>query len=359
MIDGVPLHGGQLCQIAERFGIPVSQLIDFSANINPDGPPASALSSLRASLEDPRVLTDYPDLDEKELKRAIAGYVEAPTQSIVVANGFIPLLECALRTLRIRSCLVPVPAFVEYRRTLERADVAVIPHPVAAESNCRYEIDSMLASGHDAILLANPQNPSGVLTRGEVLRDLVRQAAERKITVLLDEAFIDYVPIESLKDDVAELPNLIVFRSVTKFHGIPGLRVAYAIANKLLAAALTDGLPPWSITTLAARGVAAALAEEGFGNRTRLLNESRKVQLRVGLEGMGISTYASAANFLLVRLPSHLDAASLWERLIVDHHVVLRNCANYEGLTAGHLRAAVRTQEQNRRLLAAVGSAIW
>ena len=59
----VPFHGGQLRQIAERFGIPVSELLDFSANINPDGPPAGVFSVLRHALREPSVLTEYPDLD--------------------------------------------------------------------------------------------------------------------------------------------------------------------------------------------------------------------------------------------------------------------------------------------------------
>lgn len=69
MIESPPVHGGQLRTLAERFGIPASQLIDFSANINPDGPPSKVLSALRASLDDLSVLTNYPDLHESELKQ--------------------------------------------------------------------------------------------------------------------------------------------------------------------------------------------------------------------------------------------------------------------------------------------------
>ena len=100
MIELVPLHGGQLRQISERFNIPSSQLIDFSANINPDGPPPAVLSTLRTSLEDISILTAYPDLEQAGLKRSIADYAGVHPKNIVVANGFIPLLESALRTLR-------------------------------------------------------------------------------------------------------------------------------------------------------------------------------------------------------------------------------------------------------------------
>src|ERR1700730_6708785 len=115
MIERVPLHGGQLRQISERFNIPTSQLIDFSANINPDRPPPAVLSTLRTSIEDISMLTAYPDLKQVELKQSIADYAGVHPENLVVANGFIPLLESALRMLRVKRCLLPVSAFVDYR----------------------------------------------------------------------------------------------------------------------------------------------------------------------------------------------------------------------------------------------------
>ena len=107
-----PLHGGQLRQIAERFGIARAQLLDFSANINPEGPPPAVIPTLHASLEDPASLICYPDLEQKELKQSLARYASVNPDNIVVANGFVPLLDAALRALKIRQCFLPVPAFV-------------------------------------------------------------------------------------------------------------------------------------------------------------------------------------------------------------------------------------------------------
>ena len=75
-IESYPLHGGQLRGIAERFGISASDLLDFSANINPDGPPPNALSAIREGLDDLSTLTQYPDLQETELRESIARYAE-------------------------------------------------------------------------------------------------------------------------------------------------------------------------------------------------------------------------------------------------------------------------------------------
>jgi threonine-phosphate decarboxylase len=353
MTERLPIHGGQLRQIAERFGIPVSQLLDFSANINPEGPPPAVIPALRASLEDPTTLGCYPDLEQTELRRSLARYADVAPDNIVVANGFIPLLDAALRALKIRHCLMPVPAFVEYRSALAHAQIKIAPHLLASDVNFAYDIETMLAGDHDAILLANPQNPSGISCNPQTLLELVATAAEQNIAVLLDEAFIDYVTSDSLSPYVERFPNLIVFRSVTKFYGIPGLRVAYAAAPAQLARLVTHELPPWPVTTLAAHAVIAALDDAAYAERSRLLNQERRDRMQSEFNRQGIHSYNSAANFLLLRLPGGINSDLFWQRMILDHHIVLRNCHNYEGLGDGYLRAAVRTELQNEALVSA------
>jgi threonine-phosphate decarboxylase len=356
MIDDLPIHGGQLRQIGERFGVPASELLDFSANINPDGPPPAVVAALRASLDDPGTLTRYPDLQQPELKQAIARLADVTPENVALANGFVPLLEAALGSLPIRNCVLPVPAFNEYRRTLERYRIAITPHVLTPESNFHYDIDAMLSGQPDAILLANPQNPSGVICERTHMMDLLARAAERNTYVLLDEAFIDYEPQQSLASEIDRFPNLIVFRSITKFYAIPGLRVAYAMACSSLIRRIDARLAPWTVTTLAARGALAASQDQAYALQTRERNYLRKAHLRKELEALGLHPYPSAANFLLFRLRSSRAPGILWQTLIVEHHILLRCCENYEGLPSFHFRAAVRDEESNGRLVRALAS---
>jgi threonine-phosphate decarboxylase len=349
-----PAHGGQLRRLSEHFGIPTAQLLDFSANINPEGPPPAVLAVLRSSLDDLSILTDYPDLEQTDLKRSIAHYACVTPDHLTVSNGFVPLLEGVLRTLPIRRCLLPGPAFNEYRKALTRAQVAIVPQALTPETSFAYDADALLTGNHDAILLANPQNPSGVLNSLDTILQLVARAAERKIYILLDEAFIDYLPEQSASTFTDRFPNLIVFRSVTKFHGIPGLRVAYMIAHPEMATRIAANQPPWPITTLAALAVSAALGDEDYAVQTRSLNLQRKTHLAADLAAAGIHTYESAANFLLMRLPETQNSSIFWQRLFAEHHIVLRSCHDYEALPSGHLRTAVRTAPQNLRLTQAI-----
>jgi len=340
--------------IADRFGIPASSLLDFSANINPDGPPAAVHSALRNSLNEPSVLTTYPELGETALRKSIAAYAVVEPENIAVANGFVPLLDAALRARSVRKCLVPVPAFIEYRRTLEHASVEVSTERLNPESGFRYQVDSLLNGSHDAILVANPQNPTGILHDRETLLDLSRRAAERNILILLDEAFVDYCAEASLAGNPERYRNLIVFRSVTKFFGMPGLRVAYAVSCGRTISQLQDQVAPWSITTLASPAAAAALEDRDYIGCTRALNERRKKELSRALNELSLETQPSAANFLLFRLPSGVDGTSFWKHMIEEHRIVLRLCSDYEGLPEGYLRAAVRSESENRDLIRAL-----
>jgi threonine-phosphate decarboxylase len=351
MSERVPLHGGQLNQIAERFGVSVLELLDFSANINPEGPPESVLLCLRASLDDLSKLTNYPDLQEIKLRQSLARYAGVQAENVIVANGFVPILDMALGVLPIRRCLLPVPAFVEYRRALERASVEVVPHPLERDSNFSYEALGLNAEPYDAVLLANPQNPSGVLADRKMLLEFVEKAASRNIYVLLDEAFVDYCPEASLTAEINRFPNLIVFRSVTKFFGMPGLRVAYAAANVNISRQVQGAIPPWSITTLASLAASVAVQDEAYKQRAIALNIDRRNRLQAAIEELGVRAYPSAANFLLLRIPDAINCEELWARLILDDRIVLRNCTNYEALSDRHLRVAVRTDAENERLV--------
>ena len=108
------------------------------------------------------------------------------------------------------------------------------------------------------------------------------------------------------------------------------------------------------MTTLAAHAVTAALDDAAYAERSRLLNQERRTLMRLELNRLGLHSYNSAANFLLLRLPRDIDGDRFWHCMILDNHVVLRNCHNYEGLGDGYLRAAVRTELQNEAFVRAI-----
>jgi threonine-phosphate decarboxylase len=144
-------------------------------------------------------MTAYPDLHYVALKEAIADYVQVDVPAIAIGSGVMPLLGAALSALRPHRCLVPVPAFTEYRKVLDTCGVECCAFTSTQDTG--FLLDGALlaarlkASGAQAVLLANPQSPSGRLMRAEELLRLHEAASALGATTIVDEAFIDYAPL--------------------------------------------------------------------------------------------------------------------------------------------------------------------
>lgn len=358
----IPAHGGDLRALADAVGIQPSELLDFSANLHPSGPPRSAVQAMHKALASSESYRNYPGADLRELRSALAGYSVADVSQLLIANGMAPLLDAALAALKPRRCLLPIPAFGEYRRILENRNVETFPLPLAPEMNFLIQPTEILEAidryNCDAVLLANPQNPSGALLALAEMRPLLDALNRRGTYILLDEAFIDFVPNESAVQYVDQTPNLIVFRSVTKFFALAGLRIAYACASSDLCKKTEHYIAPWPVSTLAAEAVTAAVKDEPYISRALSQTQRERVWLAQRITALGIHVFPAHANYLLFRVSDSIDATPLWSRLLTHHRIATRNCANFEGLDNSYLRVAVRSRRDNLRLVAAIADCL-
>jgi threonine-phosphate decarboxylase len=353
------VHGGDIATAVERYGGDAHRFLDFSANINPLGPPEAVLAFLREYASDTRMLTAYPDPAYRSLRGVISARENVPVESLVVANGAAALFDAIVRALRPRSCLVPSPSFSEYARALHAARVPVLPFALDREADFTLDPtrfrEALEQHRPDLCILTNPHNPSGSLVEARDLRAIVSQASALNVTVAVDEAFIDYTPDQTLARDALAAPNLIVIRSLTKFYGMPALRVGYAVSSPLISQAISAQLPSWPISTIAAEAAALALEDPVYPKRTRALNERRRATLSQALSALGFHCCPSHANFVLMRMSR--PSTPLAHRLASEHHILVRDCESYDSLAgAGYLRVAVRNEPDNEALLAALRS---
>lgn len=358
----IPPHGGQLRAIAMRFGVPEESLLDFSASINPVPPSDELIEALCTSIRKRRVITSYPDTHYTALKHAIAEYAGIDENSICVGNGGMSLLLAALRALGARRCLVLVPAFLEYQRVTASCRVEQISFALREEDQFATDSEQVLlqlkATGADALLLANPHSPSGQLLPYAELETLQQRAAALGVHTIVDEAFIDYVPEQSVSGRAADSAKLIVLRSLTKFFSMPGLRVGYAIAHPELRANLDAALPLWPVDSIAAEAASLALRDIFAIEAVRENNKRESVWLSEQLSRMGLMVFPAAANYLLFKIGDAVDGLELWRSLIVKHGIVIRPCANFEGLDTRYFRVAVRPRAENQRLIAALSDCL-
>jgi threonine-phosphate decarboxylase len=170
---------------------------------------------------------------------------------------------------------------------------------------------------------------------------------------LIDEAFMDFLPGESIINSLR--PNLIVVRSLTKFYGIPGVRMGFAAARAGVIKKLLRFKEPWTINYIAE--YFASMICKGS------LNEAKEIR-RVGREReylFGVlsaipclKVYPSVANFLLVRIVKRRLSSSRLQAMLLRKSILIRDCVNFEGLDPYYFRVAVKSRKENLILIKAL-----
>ncbi|WP_291316992.1 threonine-phosphate decarboxylase CobD [Desulfuromonas sp.] len=351
MTDGQ--HGGGVLRAARELGRPVAELFDFSASINPLGTPVGALQAAREALD---LAGHYPEIAAASLGAALAAHHRLPERCVLPGNGSTELLYLLPRVLRPRRALVVVPAFSEYGRSLHSAGTALDAFALRPEDDFRLDPEALLESLHpdtDLVLLANPANPTGVGIGPEVLEELARRLRGRAL-LAVDEAFVDFCPALSVIGRVPVLDNLWVFRSLTKFYALAGLRAGYLAGPAGGVARLAAAKEPWTLSTPALEAAKACLAENDFRRRTLEAIPPLRRALAEGLEELGMTVFAGQANYLLARLEERMPGAAEIAAALRPIGILIRDCANFPPLDGRYLRVAVRGERENLRLLEAL-----
>ena len=346
-------HGGRVYEAARRWGIDPGEVIDFSANINPLGPPQGVLSAIENALL-PVNLRVYPDAHA--FVSAIADKHRLMPDEIVVGSGAASLIFAVMRTISPKKALMLEPAFVEYSRASAAVKADVTTWLLTEENGFIPDFASLVRAvkerQFDLVILNSPHNPTGALYPKDALLSLIDAAEAHDIAVLLDEAFIDYAPQASLVSSAATKPHLVVLRSLTKFYAMPGLRVGYAVCCAKLAAKIREQIDPWSVSTVAMEAGRAALDEDEFGAESRRANVQTREEFANALRGVGLKVFPSAANFLLARLP-HGSGEDL-QRWLEAERILIRQCDSFRGLGDAYIRLAVRSCADNVRLVSLI-----
>ena len=351
-------HGGDVYAAARELVMPADSIIDFSASINPLGTPASVMSELRRHLKG---LRHYPDPSAAELVDEIARSTGLDPRMILCGNGSTELIYLVARALRPERVLIPAPAFAEYERACIAAShfngghsntEGIKYYQIEAKDKFRLNVDAFIDAikDRDMAFICNPNNPTGQLIRKSDIVLMADAARKSGCCLVVDEAFIDFIPGESIIKKVAENPSLIVIRSLTKFFALSGLRIGYAVINPDLLGEIARVKEPWTVNSLAQVAGITALKDTAYQSRTFNVLGREKAYLEKGLKHLGFDYYPSRVNFYLIR---HDNAYNIVLQLR-EQGILLRDCSNFNGLDRSYIRIAVRTRRENMRLLAAL-----
>lgn len=349
----LPGHGGEALRVAHELGVALDAILDFSASINPLGMPEGVRPAALAALDE---CIHYPEAHGASLIAALADFHAVAAERVMVGNGSTELIYLLPRVLRPRRAAIVTPAFSEYAKALAQSACPVNSIPLLADDDFRFDperIVAALADDVDLVWLANPGNPSGALIGVDAIRHLL-ELLPKGVRVVLDEAFIDFAPDTSFVAHAAEYPQLMMLRSMTKFYAIPGLRVGYLLAAPELVATLRETQPPWSLSTPALAAAKACLRDDDYRHRTLAMIPPWREALAKDLMALGATVFPAAANYLLLQLPSAAPAASIVAARLRDQGILIRNCGNFAPLNERMVRVAVKTPEDNGRLVKAL-----
>jgi L-threonine-O-3-phosphate decarboxylase len=336
-----PNHGGNLNWAATLAGCQPQDLLDFSASINPLGPPESAFNAISEGLT---TLTSYPDPNYRQLKSALAEFHNLNEEWILPGNGAAELLTWAAWDLaQCESVYLPTPAFGDYFRALKAFNAKI--KPISGDLNCLNEEDF----SQTGLLLNNPHNPTGKLF---LRSDLLPYLQQFKL-VVIDEAFMDFLPPEteqSLISECENYPNLVIVRSLTKFYSLPGLRLGYAIAHPDRLKQWQKLRDPWSVNSLAALVGEAVIKDQKFQQQTWQWLPPTRAKLWQDLGTIpNLKPLKSSANFLLVE--TRESSLKIQEKLLKNSQILIRDCLSFPELGDRYFRVAVRTLTENNRLI--------
>ena len=338
-------------EMAERVGSS-NEIIDFSASCNPLGPSVD----LKAVLEGLDI-SRYPDNEGIALKCAIAESLEISPDWLVLGNGSVELIWLLAMAFldQADKVLVVGPTFGEYARACQIAGAAVDEYRASEDSDFQvdtYMLGQLVSDMRPKLMfLCNPNNPTGRILTASQIERLLDYC--RDTLLIVDEA---YIPFSDEQPDLRSLlpgGKLLILRSMTKDHGLAGLRLGYAVAVPEIIGWLQRVRPPWNVNAVAQEAGLAALWEMRHVEEARATIIESRAFLVEQLSKMGLRVVPSVANFLLVRVGN----GSSFRSELMNHGVCVRDCASF-GLPE-YVRIGIRRMSDCQKLVWAIRKALF
>ena len=348
-------HGGNVFAFSRARR---NAILDFSININPLGLSPLGRKALKRYWEIETLR--YPDVESRDVTAALSRSYGMEEECITLGNGATELMYTLLRIAMPDKVLIPAPSFSEYRLSAESAGCTVETFLLNHEAGFPLPLEKIrkAMAPHSLVYLGNPNNPDGRLLKREDF-NAVMDMAEGSL-VVIDESFIDFVGDGfSYRKLVNSYPNLVIIMSLTKFYAVPGLRIGCAFSTPATAANLKKQLIPWNVNGPAQLYMAEAAGDKEYISRTKHFVSKERSFLQGELSSFpGLAVYPGTVNFLLLKLTGKNRDVSLLADDLLEEGILIRQCDNYEGLDQSFFRIAVRSREENEKLLNALRK-VW
>jgi histidinol-phosphate aminotransferase len=343
-----PYQPGKPVEELERE-LGITSSIKLASNENPLGPSPKALLAAQEALANGHI---YPDGGCFELKQVLSNFLGMQPEQITFGNGSENILELIVKAYLHKddTAVISQHAFLTIPILIQ--SYGAHAHVVPAK-NWGHDVPSMIKA-IDAktrvLFLVNPNNPTGTYTNEQDFR-LLMDSVPAHVLVVVDEAYSEYIDLADYPDAqkfLTQYPNLVISRTFSKVYGLAAFRLGYAISSPEIADMLNRARLPFNVNAIAAKAGCAALLDQEHVKKTVLLNRQGMLQLKTGLEALGLNYIPSIGNFITVEVG---DAGAVYQQLLLEG-IIVRPLKAYE--IPSHIRVTIGTKEQNERLLMAL-----
>ena len=342
-------HGANVDNMAKKFGKNENDIIDFSSNVNPH-----IISDLgKYVLEGLEKSRSYPDINYTNLRNNISDYIKVDSELIIPGNRATEIIYLLMKSIKRRLAILN-PTFSEYGRGAKLNNLEIIDFHLKEENNFSIDLDEIQKNmdKFDSLFVCNPNNPNGKVKDLNELLDLM---IENDKLLIVDETFMEFVGEEekySLINKIEQTPNLFILKAVTKFFGMPGLRLGYGVtSNKQIIKNIYEYKEPWTINSFAENLSNYLFKDKEYinGSKDYYINE-RKFMLEELRKISRLKVYDTDTNFVLIKLDDD-EANSLKLELFEKYNILIRDASNFIGLDKSYIRVAIKSHNDNKVLI--------
>ncbi|MEN8140537.1 MAG: aminotransferase class I/II-fold pyridoxal phosphate-dependent enzyme [Thermodesulfobacteriota bacterium] len=343
---GLARHGGTIISTARELGLAPAELMDMSSNLSPLGMAPGLREHLAAALDQ---LGHLPEIDNKGLIEAFARHAGCKSGEVAAGNGTTDFIFALPQLLRgVQRALLVQPTYSDYEVACEQQGLAVHHFHTRPQDDFALDLDQLEAQVKDGdlVFICNPNNPTGRLLASHKLHALA--AAHPGASFVVDESYLPFTREVSLVA-FPKLANLYILCSSSKIYGIPGLRLGFLVAHESVLPPFAEQLRPWAINRL------AQLAGEYLFSQADdhvaavvdfVLKERPKFVARLTAGGV-VQAVPGVTNFILCRFLGRNMTAGWLQAEMLQERIMVRNCANFQGLDDSYFRLSLQGRADN------------
>ena len=340
------------------------KMLDYCYLVNPYFPTKRMKDELRSSFD--TLLTEYPS--GMFVNSLLAGkYFGIRQDYVVVGNGAAELIKSLMERLLAGSSTGKVgviyPTFEEYPHRLKQEDIVAFQPD---NRDLKYTEDDLIAfytgKGISSLLLINPDNPSGNFISMAGLQKLLAWSKTQQIQLIVDESFVDFsddFEHNTLlrNETLADNPQLVVMKSISKSYGVPGLRLGIlASSDVALIKWIKKDISIWNINSFAEfyMQIFGKYESDYLAACRKFIAERRRFEVLLR-EIPYMRVLPTQANYFCIELTDKYSSAELTKLLLERYNIMVKDCDSKNGLKGRNfIRISVRSQQDNDQLIAAL-----